>query len=102
MKKKNMKKYRKPNKFEKLLHIFAFLLLISAPFILTASQAGLSNVSYEVEMLKKEIVAQERTNQGLEMKINELASLDNIQAVAVQKGLSYNNNNIKSIDFQDR
>ena len=31
------------------------------------------------------------------MKINELASLDKIQEVADSKGLSYNNDNIKTI-----
>ena len=32
------------------------------------------------------------------MKINELASLEKIQEVAKEQGLSYNNNNIKSIE----
>ena len=32
------------------------------------------------------------------MKINELASLDKIEEVAKEQGLSYNNNNIKNID----
>ena len=35
------------------------------------------------------------------MKVNELASLDNIKTVAEQQGLSYNNNNIKSIISSD-
>ncbi len=96
---KKKKTIRKTSKFEKLLHLFTFFLVISFPFLIVGSQAGLSKVNFEVERLKKEITAQERTNQGLEMKINELASLDNIQVVAAQKGLSYNNNNIKSIDF---
>ena len=32
------------------------------------------------------------------MKINELASLDRIQEVADNQGLSYNNDNIKTIE----
>ena len=32
------------------------------------------------------------------MKINELASLDKIEEVAKEQGLSYNNDNIKNID----
>ena len=32
------------------------------------------------------------------MKINELASLDKIEEVAKEQGLSYNNNNIKNIN----
>ena len=32
------------------------------------------------------------------MKINELASLENIQKVIEEEGLEYNNDNIKNID----
>ena len=32
------------------------------------------------------------------MKINELASLDKIQEVAKNEGLSYNNDNIKNVE----
>ena len=32
------------------------------------------------------------------MKINELASLENLEAVAKKMGLSYTNNSIKTID----
>jgi cell division protein FtsL len=61
-------------------------------------QATLSNVNIEVEMTKKMIKVQEKKNESLEMKINELASLDKIIEVAHEQGLSYNNDNIKSVD----
>jgi len=32
------------------------------------------------------------------MQVDELASLDKIQEVAQEKGMTYNNNNIKNID----
>ena len=35
--------------------------------------------------------------QSLNMKISELASLDKIQDVAEKQGLSYNNDNIKTV-----
>ena len=54
----------------------------------------------EVERLNKEVTKQEKTNQSLSMKINELASLENIQAVANNEGLAYNNNNIVIINNQ--
>ena len=41
---------------------------------------------------------EEKTNESLEMKINELASLDKIIEVAQAQGLSYNNDNIKSVE----
>ncbi len=97
MKRKKTVKRLKIGKFERLLYVFTFLLLLVTPFVVVASQASLSKINIEVERIKKEIAAQERTNQGLEMKINELASLDKIQVIAQEKGLSYNNSNIKLI-----
>lgn len=88
---------KKVNKFIQLLGLFSLLLLISVPFVIIGTQAALSTVSYEVEKLSKEIKTQEHTNESLNMTINELASLDKIQEVAKEAGLSYNNSNIKSI-----
>ncbi len=88
---------KKVNKFVQLLGLFSLLLLISVPFVIIGTQAALSTVSYEVEKLSKEIKTQEHTNESLNMTINELASLDKIQEVAKEAGLSYNNSNIKSI-----
>ena len=46
---------------------------------------------------KREIEKQKKTNESIAMTIDELASLTKIQAVAEEQGLSYNNNNIKSV-----
>ena len=97
-KKKVVKKKVKMGKFEKLLYVFTVILLLSCPFVIVFSQATLSKINYEVEKSKKEIVAQEKKNESLTMKINELASLDKIQDVADSQGLSYNKDNIKNID----
>ena len=58
----------------------------------------MSEINFEVEKLKKDISYKEKTNESLEMKINELASLDNIKDVIKKEGLTYNNDNIKNID----
>lgn len=97
-KKKIMKKQVKMGKFEKLLYTFTILLILACPFVIVFSQATLSKINYEVEKSKKDLTAQEKKNESLIMKINELASLDKIQEVADQEGLSYNNSNIKTID----
>jgi len=73
------------------------ILLLSFPLVIVFSQATLSKINYEVEKSKKEIASQEKKNESLVMKINELASLDKIQEVADAEGLSYNNSNIKTI-----
>lgn len=99
--KKSVKKRLVLSKFEKLLYGFALFLLVLAPLATVFSQATLSKVNYDVEKIKREITAQEKTNQSLSMKISELASLDKIQEVAESEGLSYNNNNIKYVDASE-
>ncbi len=64
------------------------------------TKISLSSINIEVERLNKEVVKQEKTNQSLSMKINELASLENIQTIANNQGLAYNNNNIVIINNQ--
>ena len=98
MKIKKIKKVIKIGKFEKLIYSFAFFLLIALPFATVFLQATLSKVNIEVEQVKKEIKTQEKKNESLSMKINELASLDKIIEVAHEQGLSYNNDNIKSVE----
>lgn len=94
---RKVKKKLKMSKFEKLLYIFTLIMLLVTPFALVFSQATLSEINFEVEKTKKQITTQEKKNESLTMKINELASLEKIQQVAKDQGLSYNNNNILTI-----
>ena len=98
MKKKSTVKIKKISRFEKAFYGLFWTLLVSFPFAVVFLQASLSNINVQVEQVKKEIKTQEKKNQSLSMKINELASLDKIIEVAHEQGLSYNNNNIKSVD----
>ena len=95
--KRKVKKRVKMSKFEKLLYTFAVFLVVIAPVSIVFFMATLAQVNFEVEKLKKEIEAQKKTNESLAMSIDELASLTKIQEVAEQQGLSYNNNNIKTV-----
>ena len=94
---RKVKKRLKMSKFEKLLYIFTFILVLATPFALVFSQATLSEINFKVEKAKKQISTQEKKNESLTMKINELASLEKIQEIAKEQGLSYNNNNILNI-----
>ncbi len=85
------------SKFEKLLYSLAVFLLVVSPVSIVFSKATLAEINFEVEKQKKEIEKQKKTNESLTMTIDELASLTKIQEVAEQQGLSYNNNNIKSV-----
>ena len=66
--------------------------------VIVFTKSTLSEINYKVEKMKMSISSQEKTNEGLEMKINELASLDNIQAIIKSEGLTYNNENIKNVE----
>ncbi len=98
MKKKTIKRVKKLGRIERTFYGIVVLLVVSFPFTIVFLQATLSRINVQVEQVKKEIKTQEKKNQSLSMKINELASLDKIIEVARDQGLSYNNNNIKSID----
>lgn len=97
MKKKKVKKQLKMAKFERLLYTLAVFLLLASPISIVFSKATLAKVNFEVEQQKRQIEKQKKTNEGLSMTIDELASLPKIQEVAKEQGLSYNNNNIKTI-----
>ena len=85
------------SRFERFLYTSAVFLLLASPISIVFSKATLAKVNFEVEQEKKKIEVQEKTNEGLAMTIDELASLTKIQEVAEEQGLSYNNNNIKTV-----
>lgn len=94
---KKVKKRYKLSIFEKLLYSIAVFLLVIAPISIVFSKATLAEINFEVEKQKREIEVQKKTNESLAMTIDELASLTKIQEVAEEQGLSYNNNNIKTV-----
>lgn len=94
---KKMRKRVKISKFERLVYTLALFLLVIAPVSIVFSKATLAKVNFDVEKTKKEISVQKKTNESIAMTIDELASLTKIQQVAEEQGLSYNNNNIKSV-----
>ncbi len=98
---KKMRKRVKISKFERLIYTLAVFLVVIAPVSIVFSKATLAKVNFDVEKTKKEISVQKKTNESIGMTIDELASLTKIQQVAEEQGLSYNNNNIKSVS-EDR
>ena len=94
---KKVKKKLKISKFEKLLYTFTVFVLVISPISIVFSKATLAEINFLVEKQKREIEVQKKTNESLAMTIDELASLTKIQEVAREQGLSYNNNNIKTV-----
>lgn len=61
------------------------------------SRATLGKINLEVQKDSGIIKNKAEYNQSLVMKINEMVSLDKIQKVSAELGLTYDNNNIKSV-----
>lgn len=85
-------------KGEKLMYFLLVLVMLLIPVGNVLTQALLSETNIEVEQIKSKIATQEKTNESLDMQINELASLENVKAIADEYGLSYNNDNIKNMN----
>lgn len=56
--------------------------------------ANIGNLKINVEKLKFNITEQEKKNESLTMKVNELTSFDKVKDIAKEMGLEYNNDNI--------
>ena len=95
---RKVKRRVKMSKFERLLYTLALTLILIAPISIVFSKATLAKINFDVEKEKKEIAVQTKTNESLSMAIDELASLTKIEEVAKTQGLSYNNNNIKTVE----
>ena len=77
------------------LMIFTIIVLgLFVPVSIVFSQATLSKSNIEVEKMRSKVEKQANSNQSLSMQVDELASLSNIQDIAKEYGLSYNNDNI--------
>ena len=83
---------------EKFMYVLIVLALIAFPISTVFTKAVLSETNISLEQMKSKIETQEGINESLSMQVDELASLDKIQEVASEKGLTYNNNNIKIVE----
>ena len=94
---KKKKKVNKKNRSEKTLYRFFVIITIFLIIGIIYSRASLSKINLEIQELSSIIKEENDDNQSLAMKINEMVSLDKIREVSNKLGLSYNNNNIKSV-----
>ena len=78
----------------KTLTVIFFVGFLLSTFVLSAK---VQSSNSELQRLKSKIESQEKMNLSMQMKINELASLDNTMQVADTFGLEYNNSNIRVI-----
>jgi len=91
------KKRKKISKFESFVYKSFVLTTIVLVVGIIYSRAALSKINLDVQELSGIIKKESEDNQSLVMKINEMVSLDKIQQVSNELGLTYNNDNIKSV-----
>lgn len=95
MKKKKKKGLTKLERFICKSSIFMMILLLVG---IVFTSATVSKMNIELQRMNEKVEVQENTNESLVMKINEMASLENIQIVSRNLGLSYNNENILTVE----
>ena len=93
MTKKKYVKLRGENTMVALIIFFVFATI----FVNFVGQATIQSNNSELQRLKSKIDTQEKLNASMQMKINELACLDNALEVADTFGLEYNNSNIRVV-----
>ena len=96
--KKSKKKKSKFTKLERFIYKSSFIIILFLIVGIVFTSASVSKLNIELQEMNMEVETQEDTNQSLTMKINEMASLENIQIISKNLGLSYNNENIKTIE----
>ena len=94
---KKKKKLKRIFKGERAIYLTLALILLAIPVCNVYTKAILSETNIALEEIKSDIKEQESLNEGLKMEISELASLDTIQEIAAEEGLTYQNGNIKAV-----
>ncbi len=97
-----MKKEKKKKvflcKFERFMYKLCIIVIIGLIVGIVFSETSLAQVNLDVQKLTTEVEEQKKVNESLEMKIDEMTSLENIKEICEENGLTYNSDNIKTID----
>jgi len=89
-----MKKKTRITAGEKLLWFTSFCCVAIMLLVEVFARANVGHLNMSNEKLRYEIQNQEKKNESLTMKVNELTSFDKIEAVVKEMGLNYNYDNI--------
>ena len=92
------KKRQKITKGEILLYTMALLSFIMMMSLKIFCGASIGEMKMNIEEIKFNIDNQQKKNESLTMKVNELTSFENVKKVVDEMGLSYNNDNIIVVD----
>jgi len=95
---KNKKKNKFFCAFERFMYKVCITLIILLVVLIVCTETTLAKKNIEVQNKSREVLEQKKVNESLEMKIDEMTSLDNIKEISEQYGLKYNSDNIKTIE----
>lgn len=96
MRKKKIK--TKVTKGEKILYSLAICCFVFTLILKVFCGAGISSLSMKIEKINYQISNQEKKNESLTMKVNELTSFDKVKDIVADMGLAYNNDNVVIIN----
>ena len=96
--KKDNKKRKFFCKFERFMYKLCIIVIVVLTLGIVCSETTLAQVNVEVQKKEKEVEQQKKKIESLEMKIDEMTSLDNIKEVSEKYGLDYHSENIKTIE----
>ena len=85
-------------KFERFMYKLCIVVIVALIVGIVCSETSLAQVNVEVQKMEKEVTEQKKKIESLEMKIDEMTSLENIKEVSAEYGLAYYSENIKTIE----
>lgn len=95
MKKKRRKQFL--SSFERTTYKLCIAIIVLLLLGIVFGKTKLAQINLEVQKLTKEVDSEKNKNESLEMKIDEMTSLDRIKKISEENGLKYNSDNIKTI-----
>ena len=96
--KNNKKKKKRFTKIERFLYKSSLCIIFFLVVGIVFTSASVSKLNIELQDMSKKVESQEGTNLGLAAKFNEMTSRDKMQNISNNLGLSYNNENIITIE----
>ena len=95
-----MKKNKKKqflSSFERTTYKLWIIIIVFLLLGIVFGKTKLAQINLEVQKLDKEVDIGKNKNESLEMKIDEMTSLERIKKVSEENGLKYNSENIRTI-----
>lgn len=92
------KKKRLFSKLERFIYKVCIVIIIGLILGIVCSETSLARVNVDVQKKEKEVDIEKKKIASLEMKMDEITSLDRIKEISLEYGLSYRSENIKTIE----